>query len=119
MTDEDVVARVAGLLGKPYHRLDRKPGVWRPVYQVAVRGLPAVELMRLLRPHMGQRRQRQIDAAIASYRVRRNGKLTPEQAAEIRRRFRAGEQAIPLAAEFGVSKWTVWAIHAERVHKGM
>lgn len=44
-----------------------------------------------------------------------NAKLTAEQAAEIYRRRKAGERGIKLAAEFGVSKYTVSAIVSRKM----
>jgi DNA invertase Pin-like site-specific DNA recombinase len=65
-----------------------------------------------LRPHMGERRKRQIDAALAAATYRRGDgpKLTIAQAAEVRDRFAAGERAVDLATEYGVSKWLVYRI---------
>lgn len=69
MTDEDVVQRAARLMANGhYARSDRRPGKWKPTFRVFVKGAPAVELMRALRPLMGTRRQAQIDAALASFR---------------------------------------------------
>lgn len=69
-----------------------------------------------LRPLMGERRQAQIDAALATPAPRQGDgpKLTLEQATEIRQRFTAGESAIALADEFGVTKWSVYRIKEGR-----
>lgn len=70
--------------------------------------------MVMLKPLMGERRQSQIDAALTAaepYRPGDGPKLSFEQAREIRLRFCAGERAIDLAAEFGVSKWLVYRIY--------
>jgi hypothetical protein len=39
----------------------------RPPFATAIRGSGAVELMQAVRPHLGERRRRQIDVAIASW----------------------------------------------------
>lgn len=107
MTDEDVVAQVAVLFGVKYHndRSDqRRNKLWRPSFRVRVTGKRAVEWMTVLRPLMGQRRQTQIDRALAGYSGDNRRKLTPEPIEAIRQRCQNGESLIPLAKEFGVSK---------------
>lgn len=65
MTDEDVVARAAGLMGVSVARA-KKLDNRKQVYIASSSGLRAVELMRLLRPYMGRRRQQQIvDVGVA------------------------------------------------------
>jgi hypothetical protein len=66
MTDKDVVARAADLLGVkmqgpygPYAQIGKLP-----VYRVACSGRRAVKIMQRLRPHMSKRRRAQIDRAI-------------------------------------------------------
>lgn len=108
-TDEDVIARVAALLGVAYHRSDRRPGIWKPSYRVQLRGQPAASLMIHLRPLMGERRRAQIDRALAGQapvRPHPNRKLTDNQVADIRRR--RSEGAKKLAAEYGVSRSLVY-----------
>lgn len=108
MTDEDVVARVAALMGQSYHQTKaaryRRNG-WKTPYYVHIRGTPAVLLMRRLRPHMGKRRQAQIDRAIANVRPPREPLISEQAAKELARRYWAGErQPTKLGAEYGVSK---------------
>jgi hypothetical protein len=68
MTDEDVIARVATLIGNKYQTcIDVKNPTYKPLHSVKTVGKKAVDLMRLLRPLMGIRRQKQIDAALATY----------------------------------------------------
>lgn len=67
MTDEDVVARAANLFGVAYSRGTPKKKAWKYTYRTLLRGYPAAALMKQLRPMMGQRRQGQIDRALASY----------------------------------------------------
>jgi transposase-like protein len=118
MTDEDVIARVACLIGrKPYaHRTSGRPEAWKPVFSARTTGRPAVELMTRLRPLMGERRQGQIDLALASAFTKPHGKqkVAAAQVDEIVRRFRSGESAEALALEYGISKWSVWSYHEGR-----
>jgi hypothetical protein len=114
MTDRDVVERAARLMGlstwrnKSLKREDHGKDCWA----TRVNGTRARELMIQLRPLMGERRQAQIDAALAGpVFLRGDGpKISLEQAREIRERFAAGESAVSLGAEYGVSKWLVYRI---------
>lgn len=71
MCDRDVVERAAALLGTSSISESRKredERGWRPTHRCAVSGHRAAVLMRALQPLMGQRRQRQIEAALRVYR---------------------------------------------------
>jgi hypothetical protein len=64
MTDSDVVERAARLMDARVMRL-RPAGVSRlPQFRAQVQGQRAVALMRLLYPHLGERRRTQIDAVL-------------------------------------------------------
>ncbi len=123
MTDLDVVERAGALMGiEAYHRKqDKRDPRWKPVYQFAKCGAPAVELMKLLRPLMGVRRQAQIDAALASYIPRGPGdntrKLTWEAVREVRRRCAGGESTEKIAQDFNVSGNTIRKIRANKIWK--
>lgn len=115
MTDEDVIQRVATLWGMTVFRHHRgKEKGWKPTCITRLSGGKAVALMKRLRPLMGQRRQAQIDAAIATWCGPKKVKISLEQGAEITVRFREGEKAVDLAAEYGVTKWSIYAIHQGR-----
>lgn len=67
MTDEDVVARAAGILGVPrparsYLRDNRKP-----LWALSVHGAHAIEWMKVILPYMGGRRTAKIEEVIAAY----------------------------------------------------
>lgn len=73
MTDRDVVERVRDIVGVGTV-LPRKPG--KPHHKMTFQWIisakaPTLELMRLLRPHMGERRRARIDACIKA--VEENG----------------------------------------------
>lgn len=72
MTDRDVVEHAARLLDRPVWRSDRGQEFgYKPVFLTALKGAAAVQLMKALRPAMGQRRQAQIDHALARPPARR------------------------------------------------
>jgi hypothetical protein len=114
MTDEDVVARVAALFGLRYQTTRRgAERGWKPAHRVTLKGRRAVEAMIELKPLMGHRRQEQIDVAIASWKPI-PGKVSIEQGARIVKAFRAGVGVDALAAQYGISRWSVYAMHQGR-----
>lgn len=102
MTDEDVVARAAILLGVKYSTSqDRRCPAWKPTAQLQVKGKRAVHLMRELYPHMGQRRRQQILAALETYAPRDPvRKLTESNVLEIRA---SNEPSNALGQRLGIS----------------
>jgi hypothetical protein len=68
MNDEDVIARVARIIGKPYHKKGEKQ------WQVRMQGEQAVNLMREILPLMGARRAKKIEELLAEF-VYEDGKL--------------------------------------------
>jgi len=112
MTDEDIVARAAELLGrKPYSHTDRRQKMmgWKQTYQVSLRGTKALEIMRTIRPLMGIRRRAQIDSAIASYSPDYGLIITQKQVRDIRR-LKGKMMAVDVAKKFAISKWYVYKI---------
>lgn len=112
MTDEDIVARVAAMWQVEYRVAgDRRAKVngWRVAYAARLTGRKAAELMVLIRPLMSVRRQGQIDTALASWAPAAR-KVTRGQGTEVIAAFKAGTAAVDLAEQYGVSKWTIYAI---------
>lgn len=71
MTDQDVVERAAQLFGRRVWRSDRgRDRGYKPAFLTAIKGAAAARLMTTLRPIMGDRRQAQIDHALARPHVR-------------------------------------------------
>jgi hypothetical protein len=70
--------------------------------------------MQLLRPLMGNRRQEQIDNALACYQGDARYALPTDTVEKLRRRSRNGENVLRLAREFGVSKSYVYYIKRGR-----
>jgi len=120
MADEDVIAKLGGIFEVHYHvscpKRYREKG-WRQAFSVRLTGKRAVELMTLLRPLMGQRRQRQLDRAIADYKGDNRRALTDEQIEEIRRRSQDGENVLELAKEFRISKSLAYYIRSGYIYK--
>jgi hypothetical protein len=112
MTDRDVVEHAARLMEVGICSYTPKNRRHKMTWIIAIKGRRARELMVTLRPLMGLRRREQIDRALAvpGYRTGDGPKLTLAQARSIRDRHAAGEPAVALAAEYGVSKWLVYRI---------
>ncbi len=113
MTDRDVIQRVAGLFEVHYiNKVVPRIPIWKTSYQVLIRGIKAVELMKTLRPLMGERRQSQIDDAVASYSlIGSNKKLTKEQRIEIAEAVTSKTMTHKkLAEKYGVSTKTIQTI---------
>jgi hypothetical protein len=108
MTDRDVVARAAKLMAVKNAAFTprRRNPKWKPSYIVSVSGVAAFHLMTKLRPLMGERRQGQIDAALACY-IDRSKKISAARVEEIRAAVRAGRTQLAVAAAFGVARETV------------
>jgi hypothetical protein len=104
MTDRDVMERVAAAFGTTLFANDK--GQYKTEFAVTARGSRAANLMADVRPFMGERRRRAIDAALERYTPRPT-KLSYETAEEIRRRHAKGESAALLARRFRVSHPTI------------
>jgi hypothetical protein len=122
MTDEDVVARVAVLLGTRYYKCISKNVRHKDSFKLSLRGETAVKMMRFLRPLMGRRRGERIDAAILTYEMRPKPapgalpKLTGK-AAEIRKLHKRGWSLRRLGKRFGVSQVSIFRCVHRRTYK--
>ena len=120
MTDLDVMERFAKLVGENYIHMGtknvRRNPAWKPDYRVHIRGEKAVQLMRLLRPLMGSRRQAQIDKALVAYQGSRRSHLglASPVVVEAFRRARSGENMNTIAADLGIGYHTVYDIKRGR-----
>jgi DNA-binding NarL/FixJ family response regulator len=109
-TDEDIIQRVGQLLNVSYCSVTKRKAHWRQSHTLRIHGRKAVELMKEMRPQMSQRRQMQIDAAVASYErrpMRGSSKLTDEKIREIKRLIREGVSTRQIAASVPCSTWSV------------
>jgi hypothetical protein len=117
MTDKDIIERVAALMRISYCcKANGSREHWKPVYALRLRGERAVELMRVLRPLMGRRRQEQIDEAVATWAPRQN-RVSRDQEADILAALVAGESAAAIGERYGVTKWSIYAIKQGRYFK--
>lgn len=120
MTDEDVIAKVAGIFAVRYSTSKseaRAEAGWRTSFGVKTSGQNAVHWMKLLYPSMGERRQKQIDIALACYGGDERKAITPEQIEALRTRALNGESPSKLAREYGISKSLAYYIKDGYVHK--
>lgn len=122
MTDEDIISRVAKMWGCPYRSRKRARAEWKQVFYVYVCGAQAMEIMRLIKPYMGNRRSAKIDEVLARAAARpglargaRQGaaKLNDDKARAIVKAYRdnpAQGAQVALAEEYKVSQATIWYI---------
>lgn len=79
MTDADVVERVAGMFNRTMQQHAQRPGHTKPTASTTVKGASAVQLMRLIRPVLGERRRARIDEILAQPHAQRVRWLRPAQ----------------------------------------
>ncbi|MBE2271111.1 MAG: hypothetical protein IAE80_22935 [Anaerolinea sp.] len=125
MTDEDIVARVGDIFDVKHQLIRRRDTHHKDYYLLRLKGMRAVEFMRLLYPKMGQRRQAQIARVIDTYQPhdasnhRPGAKLTADNVRRIRERLAAGESLSNIAAEFDVSYSSIVDIRLRRTWKNI
>lgn len=106
MTDRDIIERFSAMWGVSTQAIKARERHYKTPYRAVLRGSRAVEWMQVLRPHMGLRRQSQIENAIDGWAPKPHGsqKLSDDQVLQIRQRKAAGEPARALAEEYGVTR---------------
>jgi hypothetical protein len=117
MADRDVIDRAAELLEAAVTVVPARRKGWRTAYATRVSGPRAVGWMERLRPLMGVRRQRQIDAAMASHAPNPGLRLDDERATQALHRLAQGEAVRDVAARFGASVWCIYDLRLGRTHK--
>jgi hypothetical protein len=117
MTDEDVVVRVATMFGRKASRWQPRDQRWLPTYLVRVTGAKAVAWMAALRPLMGQRRQSQIDRAVASYEPNPSALLSDDAARDALALLAAGRSVREVSQRFGTSIWCIYDLRGGRTHR--
>lgn len=116
MTDKDVVEKVAELFGTKVLPLKKRKQKWKDNYATRVRGKKAVEIMMVLKPLMGTRRQHQIEKALASYSVQ-GRRLTDKEVISIRQLCSEGKMTQKqIAKKFDLRRETVNKIHRRKRH---
>lgn len=109
MTDEDVIARVAALFGSSYWTCNPQHPHHKISYVTRIRGGSAIDIMNLIRPFMGIRRQGQIDRAIESWAPRRR-KTTAGMEDQILKLLRSGHSMRAVGRLTGFSYSAVWLV---------
>lgn len=66
MTDKDVIYRLQMLVGGRVSLPGRRSNVWKQSYLLTINGQAAVDLMRWVKPMMGERRQEKIESLLAA-----------------------------------------------------
>jgi len=117
MTDEDVVRRVAEMFGRRVGCWQPRERRWLPTYLVRITGSKAVAWMTALRPLMGNRRQLQIDQAVASYQPKPAALLNDESARRALGLLASGTTVQAVAAQFGTSIWCIYDLRGGRTFK--
>ncbi len=116
MTDKDVIEKVAELFETKVCFLKRREQKWKDNYSARVKGKKAVEMMKALKPLMGERRQQQIEKALASYNIQQR-KLTEKEVISIRQLCSEGEMTQKqIAKKFQLRRETVNKIHRRKRH---
>ena len=114
MTDEDVVVKVAVMFGRKAGCWQARDERWLPTYLVRITGAKAVAWMIALRPMMGQRRQAQIDRAVASYAPKPSALLSDRTAKEALELLAGGRSVREVAEHFGTSVWCIYDLRGGR-----
>lgn len=83
MTDEDIVSRVSDIFGVKYHKVKKTKTHFKQSFIVTKRGFGAIQLMKMLKPLMGLRRQQQIEEAIKASTVRQKKIVKSNQIKEV------------------------------------
>jgi hypothetical protein len=115
--DRDVVDRAAELLECAVTIVPARRDGWRTAYCVRVRGARAVAWMERLRPLLGNRRQEQIDRAVACHGPDPTRLLDEQRATEALKRLSSGESVRQVAERFGTSIWCIYDLRLGRTHR--
>ena len=121
MTDKEIVERVAHIFGVSAVYVSPRKAHWNPTYLFALIGKRALELMELIYPLMGQRRQQRIAYLLDSYvpfsKRNSNAKLTENDVLVIKQRIAAKEKARLIAEDYGVTIFTIREISQGKIWK--
>lgn len=122
MTDADIIQRVASMCHKKVYTVPPRKDGWKTVYRVEVFGEQAIELMRKILPHMGQRRSKKINEVIQNAYLRPgiasgqgcgSAKISDIDAVEIKKYFSdktkvsRGDQT-RIAKQYNITQAAVW-----------
>ncbi|MFG3710833.1 hypothetical protein [Micromonospora sp. NPDC047730] len=113
MTDRDIIERVAELWKVSVASIRPQKEHHKQSFRVILKGARAAQLMLHLRPLLGQRRQAQVDRAVAGWEARPRPLRTPseKEAEEIVAAVLAGAEPVPaIAARHGIRRESVYRI---------
>lgn len=115
MCDEDVVARAANLLNSNYFSLHPRNPKHKMSYKLSKRASGAYEMMRLLKPLMGQRRSDRIAQCLDWYeqKAAQRQEVLRERMQmyeDIRTLFQSGHSAKWLANKYSVTNYRIYQI---------
>lgn len=122
MTDLDVIERVAALFGVSYiHERQGSKAHHATAYTVNVRGTRAMDLMRKLKPFMGDRRQLQIEDALDSYDVycgsKSKSEYKKERVVKALHALKEGSPPVDVAKQLNLKHQFVRDLNAGRTWK--
>lgn len=101
MTDEDIIQKAATLFQVAYCQCKAKKSHHKPSFKLSVCGSKAAFWMGKLKPLMGQRRQNQIESALARYISPRKHNVLPSK--EVLRDMHKTLSLRQIAKKFGCS----------------
>jgi hypothetical protein len=115
MTDEDIIKKVADIFNLKYWTSkDNRNPAWKRLYVLNIKGKTAFELMKLLKPYMGQRRQGQIQRAMDSYdplyKAKSQRKYSDDQVREVRKLYSNGKSIKEIIPMVKMSQRTAYRI---------
>ena len=118
-TDEDVIQRVSDIFGVK-HCMVRdgrySDNGWKTAYVIRIKGAKAVAFMKSLRPLMGERRQQQIDKAMASYKVFEK-RLSKKEVLAIRELCKEGKiTQREIGKKFDITRECVNKVYRRKTH---
>ena len=114
MTDEDVMHRVAAMLGGNLRSRPPRRAKWSPSWEVAVAGRRGEQVVAQIQGALGERRLEQVET-MRAMRAARNGHDVAALARrsrnlEIARRLAGGESGLVLAREYNMTHQNVYSI---------
>jgi hypothetical protein len=113
-TDGDIAEKVGKMFNVKVYSRKRRQEHWKDVYSIRIIGSRAVELMKILKPLMGKRRQEQIQTALDSYvnttKEEHASKLNWETVREIRVKMASGQSVKELSQLYNISDKNLFKI---------
>ncbi|MCB1711822.1 MAG: hypothetical protein KDH96_04910 [Candidatus Riesia sp.] len=110
MTDLDIIEKVCNLFDVSFCKTKKQKSHHKQGYKLMIRGEKALDIMKDLKPLMGNRRQLKIEECIASYSKKSKAKVSKEDIEAILKKHSEGEKAKIIAETLPISKWRVYQI---------